>query len=65
MQVLQVPVIELKVCEKEYRQAKANPNREKTKKKEDAKIIFDEHILCAGYVEGGKGTYHGDYRFYF
>lgn len=50
---LQVPVIEMKECQKEYRKRKDSDCES------DAKVVFDEHVFCAGYL-GGNGAYHGD-----
>lgn len=57
---LQVPVVEVKQCEKEYLLARADPKREKRLCRRNAEIMFDEHVFCAGYNGDGKGTFFGD-----
>lgn len=57
---LQVPVVDVKQCEKEYLLARTDPQRQIRRCQRNAVIVFDEHILCAGYNAAGKGTYFGD-----
>lgn len=57
---VQIPVVETKECEEKYRHAKENAKNKKLKKKRDAEIVFDEHIICAGFANGEKGVCHGD-----
>lgn len=57
---LQVPVVEMKECRKSYSEAKADIKRKKSDCTNNAEIVFDEHILCAGYNADGKGTNFGD-----
>lgn len=57
---LQVPIVELEQCEKEYLLAVADPKRKKRRCERNAEILFDEHIFCAGYNGDGKATFYGD-----
>lgn len=60
LQQLQVPVVEMKECQKKYLEDKADPKRKNADCEPQAKIIFDEHVLCAGHLEDGKSIYLGD-----
>lgn len=53
---LQIPVVGIKECEKEYRRAEADPKRKAPDCKSNVKLVFDEHVFCAGYSRGGKGA---------
>lgn len=58
---VQIPVVDTATCEEKYRHAKENAKNKKIKKKKpDAKMVFDEHIICAGRLEGDKGICNGD-----
>lgn len=55
-----MPVVDVEQCEKEHLLARADPKRKNPNCDEDGEIVFDEHILCAGYNAAGKGTFLGD-----
>lgn len=52
---LQVPVLRNSECKIRYEhQKRKNPARS------EAEVLFDDRVICAGYVKGGKGPCFGD-----
>lgn len=61
LQQLQVPVVEMNECQKKYLEDRADPQRKNADCVPKSKIVFDEHVLCAGHLEGKKNQiYFGD-----